>query len=317
MSTHAEGGQRLAAATGPEGGTAFLSGTGLATRRSGAGCAGREPHPSDLRTPLLTPTAAMLPGILSAGRADAIHEGFVEEYGPVGPTESALVADLARHAAAAEAWAAACDATQRRAARTIPLFAIGAGELDGDALLAGAMTAEATDRCERNAARHTRGFYRALAKLEEVQGRRGRRASGGVTAEPPAGFGDEAACEAYLVRRFRRGAARCRNCGAASGCHIASRKAWECFRCGGQTGLRAGTVTARSPLGLWPWFEAIRWVLWRPDIGPAQLALKIRIRRLTTVRDVGRRIRRAAVDEDRGVRLAGLDVHYASRSPGT
>ena len=91
----------------------------------------------------------------------------------------------------------------------------------------------------------------------------------------------------------------------------------ECRDCRAQAGLRTRTVMARSPVRLWQWFEAIRWILWRPTIDTSELAEKLGIRRPTTVRAMAKKIRAALAAEDGSQQLAGLDVHYGRRDAAT
>ena len=164
---------------------------------------------------------------------------------------------------------------------------------------------------------HSKAFYRAQKKLTERQRRRKEREAQGGAAMPAPPFGSPSACEAYLVERLRGGKHRCRRCGSARGCYLSSRRCWECGDCRAQAGLRTGTVMARSPVRLWQWFEAIRWILWRPTIDTSELAEKLGIRRPTTVRAMAKKIRAALAAEDGSQQLAGLDVHYGRRDAAT
>ncbi|MBW3596971.1 MAG: hypothetical protein KY475_06815 [Planctomycetes bacterium] len=243
-------------------------------------------------------------------------EQFAQEYQPFGPTELAIVRDMARQAAAMELWGEAVGAVERQAVRGVSELLI-QSTLDDeelrDAVLAGAVSAEATDRSERHGLGHSRAFYRALAKLEEVQSKRRKRgeaARASGTAMPPR-FRSEAACEQYLEERLRTGNVACRRCGAAEGYYCAARRAWECARCKAQVGLRHGTVMARSPIPLLTWFDAIRWLLWRPTSGAVELAERLGVSRVATVRALAGKIREAMGAENASKLLAGLDVHYA------
>ena len=71
-----------------------------------------------------------------------------------------------------------------------------------DTVLTGAMTQEAVDRCEKQLRSHSRGFHRALAKLEELQVRR-QEAEAGEIEIPPNPFATELACEALLGRKIQ------------------------------------------------------------------------------------------------------------------
>ena len=97
---------------------------------------------------------------------------------------------------------------------------------------------------------------------------------------------------------------------------MANRRRWECARCRGQFGIRAGTVLEGSPLPLKSWLQAIYQVLSHRDISVPELASVTGIRRLQTARKVALRIRKA-LDSDRATELlVGLDtLAQAGRGP--
>jgi transposase-like protein len=208
-------------------------------------------------------------------------------------------------------------AVERQAARQLPnlVFASASEAAGQDLVLAGAMSADAADRCERHALARTRAFYRALHKLELIQS---RRRQAGTDCQPllPASFPDEPACEAYLAERFRRGARSCPRCGSTTGYFFPARRSWECAGCKTQLGLRFGTVMARSAVALTAWFEMVRVLLFRPTSSLTELAAKTGLGRVATVRSMARRIREAMARDDASEQLAGLDVHFG-RGAGT
>jgi hypothetical protein len=208
-------------------------------------------------------------------------------------------------------WTAASGAVERHAVRQLPslVCASGSEAAAEDLVLAGAMSADAADRCERHALTHTRAFYRALHKLEEIQAQRGRRAPDDERQSPPP-FRDEAACEAYLAERFRRGARPCPQCASTAGYYVPARKSWEFAGCKMQQGLRFGTVMARSAIPLWAWFEMVRILLFRPTTSLAELAAKTGLGRLATVRSMASRVRDGMALDDASDQLAGLDIHF-------
>ncbi len=67
---------------------------------------------------------------------------------------------------------------------------------------------------------------------------------------------------------------------------------------------------SRSPIGLVQWFEAIRWLTWKPAISTAELAEKINLRRKGTVYSMAERIRGAFASYKSDKLLAGLDSHF-------
>lgn len=238
---------------------------------------------------------------------------FVAEHRPHGPTEYALVRDLARQLAAVDRWGEAAEAVERTAAQHLPGLAgvvLEGDDVTADAVLAGAMATEAAYQCERHSLARSRAFCRILDKLKYLQSQRLASERLGVVSMPPA-FASEAACEAYLANRLRNEVHRCGKCGKPNGCFLPSRQVWECRACRAQTGLRTGTVMAGSPLPLLVWFNAIRVLLWRPTTGTADLAEQVGLRRMTTVRTMVRRIREAMGADDASAHLAGLDRYFA------
>jgi len=172
---------------------------------------------------------------------------------------------------------------------------------------------DCVDRTDRRALGRSRGFHRAHDRLRDLQDLRRRRDEmGSTTAVFP--FHDERDCERYLADRFRAAQQPCPHCGARRGAYLPSRRAWECGECHRQTGLRGGTVMARSGLPLLTWFRAIAAVLARPTIATAELAEELGIRRKATVRQLARRIREALLADDASERLAGLDNYLCADS---
>jgi len=215
--------------------------------------------------------------LLDADRCGEYLQAYLEEHQPVGPTEHSIVRELAHHAASMDLLNEAIGAIQRQGARELPEFARLAGETGSavhDAVLAGTMSQEPLDRCEKRLRLHSRGFHRALDKLEELQARR-KNAATGDQVVPPIPYVTEEACEAHLMERFQTGECRCPRCGAQEGHPIFSRRCWECAACGSQTGLRHGTIMANSPIPLIRWFTAIWLMLWRPTITTAEMVSRV------------------------------------------
>jgi hypothetical protein len=252
-----------------------------------------------------------VPELLDPARLDEYRLAYYQEYQPVGPTEHAIVRELAHHAAAMDLWNETIGAVERQGARGLPDFALPAGESGStleDAVLAGAMSQEIVDRCEKYLQFHSRAFYRALGKLEDLQTRR-KKVEGGESVMPSNPFTDETTCECYLAERFKAGACRCPRCGGTAGRHIISRRCWECADCGSQSGLRCGTVMADSPIRLTTWFSAIWLLLHRPTITTAELASTLGIARIMTVRSMAHKIRAAMTAENASDLLAGIDAY--------
>jgi len=260
----------------------------------------------------LPSSPAALPHLLRLETIERYRQQFFEEYQPVGPTELIIVMDLARKASAMERTDEAALAVERQAARELPSLLSPAGNgtpVEEEQILAGALMVPGAESCDRRSLGFARAFYRSLQKLEELQQRRKTQATQHVVQIPS--FRDEAACEEYLIKRFQIGERLCLDCRSREGYFIKSRRSWECKGCKLQMGLRAGTVMARSPLTLLQWFEAIRWLLWKPTISLAELTEKIGLQRSATVRKIAGRIREAMSSEDASELLAGLDQHFS------
>ena len=254
-----------------------------------------------------------LPDVLRPSRVTWYRDMFRCEYNPVGPTEWVLVDDLARHAAAMELWAEGVGAVERITAQQVPgLLLAGAGDglAPPDVAMAAAVSAAGTDRGERHGGAHSRGFYRALRTLLDLQA---KRKTGGADRpiRPPNHFPTEAACAGYLRQRFEQGYYRCPRCGGRHGHFLKSRGCWECCGCKRQAGLRSGTVAADSPLPLVVWFAAIQLLLWKPALGMTELANELGIRRSATVRRIRAMVSAAMAAENASELLAGLDAYYA------
>ena len=168
-----------------------------------------------------------------------------------------------------------------------------------DAPLCAAVSSEVLERITRYGRSHERGLLasvRELRKLTEERQQRvtaERMAFGATRARPPAAmadvWGDDAACEAYLVDRLRSARYPCPYCGATRGYWLPRRHRRECGTCRKQAGARTGTVMAGSPLRLSIWFLAIQSLVAQPDLAVAELAAVLGIRRLPTVRSLAQR----------------------------
>lgn len=252
--------------------------------------------------------------LLSACRCGEYLQEYLGEYRPLGPTEHSIVRELAHHAATMDLLNETIGAVQRHGARELPEFVRLAGAIGPaihDAVLAGTMSQELLDRCEKRLRSHSRGFYRALNKLEELQARR-RNDQTAELVVPSNPFTTEETCETHLFERFRTGKCCCPRCGGREGHPILSRRCWECAACGSQTGIRHGTVMADSPIPLAKWFAAIWLIFSRPKITTTELVSTLGVNRIMTVRKMANRIRAAMMEENASDLLAGLDKCYTT-----
>jgi hypothetical protein len=264
---------------------------------------------------VVTPRAAV-PAQLARTAFEAHLREFTDVFQPAGHLERVLVRILARETAALETLGEGVAALQRQRARHLPELAVSldAQERESEDLaLAAAVSAPDVQLGEHLAQRHTRGFHRTLETLQRLQAQRIAREQATGHSPPPNGFLTEIACEEHLRKRLEKGIYQCPRCGCRRGHYIHVRRSWECGGCKRQTGLRAGTVAASSPVPLVIWFAAIRLLLWNPCMGTTELGMQLGINRATTVRSMTKRINAAMVAENSTGLLAGLDVYYARR----
>jgi transposase-like protein len=231
------------------------------------------------------------------------------EWQPTSPTEEVLVLELARHGAALElveqVEAAVLRCGMRGAGSILPPAELDVEE-SSDTLLVGAVTTEAIDRLTRYRRAHEKGWYNALLRLREAKARR-RSAGISVPLSPVPLLSSEEQCVAYLTTRARRANRLCPRCGWRRGYWLAGRQRWQCQRCGGQFGIRAGTVMESSRLPLKVWMIAIQTILDNDAISLRALGAAVGIRRLRTLRRLAWKVRRALDSERASELLAGLD----------
>jgi hypothetical protein len=247
------------------------------------------------------------------GSANTLRAELTQQFNPVGPLHQFLVEELARRAAQVREFDDAL-ATLRDEGEAALANVLKSSGTDSQPKLGVARAgAVAADRCEgvlRQGLAASRGFYRALEALRELQADRQDEAQHELR-RPDNRFGTEQACYAYLVRRYADGSQLCRGCGqSGGGSFIAARRCWECGRCKAQTGLRVGTCMERSALPLSKWFAAIRALLLRPTITSGELGKILKIDRIQTARDMAKKIRKAIAAENASALLAGLADVY-------
>ncbi len=249
-----------------------------------------------------------------AQERDRCFDAITREFCPSGFVETLLARQAARGAARILRDERLLDALE---ARSITALApvVGADPESAEAFLENFPEVHLSKPLEllaRRAQRNSESFYANVRRLRETQAKRILNSVSMIERDPR--FINEPSCIQYFLRRFQLGHQRCRSCGsAANGCWIAPRKVWECNSCHAQTGLRFGTLMARSPVPLTEWFHAIRIVLFRPRVHAAELGKLINIRRLATVSGMLKKIKAAMLDDDPS-QLAGLDQVYL---PGT
>jgi hypothetical protein len=258
-----------------------------------------------------TPTA-LIPAVMERSAFEYHLEECRREFQPVGYLEFMVVRDIARHVVAMETWNEGVGALQRQRAQRLPAIIPEGddGELE-DVSLAAAVSAPEVHLGEQHGQRRSRAFHRAVRTLLDLQARRKNREAGGELIAPPNHFPTEAACEDHLRKRFEQGCSPCPRCGCRRGHYISARRSWECGQCKRQTGLRANTVAADSPLPLVTWFTAIHLLLCNPTIGTTELGIKLGISRSTTVRGMAKKIIAAMAAGNSSESLAGLDIYYA------
>jgi hypothetical protein len=246
---------------------------------------------------------------------DRCFDAITREYCPIGFVENLLALQAARDAARMLRGERLLDALEARAiAALAPVVASNTGP---DIAPRGedfpeVYVSKPFELLSRTAHRNAKSFHENVQRLRETQAER-ILSSVSIRERDPR-FIDELSCIQYLVRRFQLGHQRCRVCGSvANGCWIAPRKAWECNSCHAQTGLRFGTLMARSPVPIADWFHSVRIVLFQPRVRATELGKLINIRRVATASGMLKKIKAALLADDIS-QLAGLDQVY---SPST
>ena len=237
------------------------------------------------------------------------------EWQPQTPTQEFLVTEIARHAAALDLVEHAELAVLRTGASTMAQLRSAsddsehAADHSDDVLLAAAVSSDALDHVTRYRRAHEKAFHQALQRLRELRSQPPSYMRD-VRLLPPFLFA-ETTCRDYLLRRVTGSAHACPRCGHATGCWLATRETWQCARCRRQSGLRAGTVMANSPLPLSVWFGAIWQILIDPVTSVKELARAAKITRPNTAGDVADKIRAALGSPNATLLLAGLnELHH-------
>jgi transposase-like protein len=192
-----------------------------------------------------------------------------------------------------------------------------------DAGLCSALGNEAVERVMRYSRSHERALLADANALREIVRERRIRQRGqrvdvaAIQTGLTDSLGDDAACEKYLEGRMRDASYRCPHCGEPRGYWLDSRHRWECASCRKQSSTRTGTVMSGSPLRISVWISAIKTVIAQPEITATSLAASLRIRRVSTVRGILRKIRAAIASPQRGILLADLDQVFCCQAPET
>ncbi len=259
----------------------------------------------------------LLPEVLKRGAVENYRRAFERQFQPANPTESILVAEMARHAVMMELGEQAEGAVQRHGARELSKVILGsAGETsdDGgereDAILSAAVSTDALDKFNRYRRGHEKAFFAALNTLREIQSeRRERERTDTVELKNRASlFATEEACEEHLAERFRRADWRCPHCRSAQGSWLQRQKRWECSACHRQVSLRFGTVMQRSQLPLRTWFLAIMEMHKDANASTSHLMEVLGIQRRGTVRSLMKRITEALATNEASQLLAGIEA---------
>lgn len=235
--------------------------------------------------------------------ASRYHASLRADLRPATALEEILVQELARHAASMEISANAEGQVLRFAARHAEYLpqVEASPELQAEAMVAASMTNPATERVERYGQAHRRAFYRALAQLQLMRTQTPVNDECALSA-----FNSEEACETYLLGRAQAARPLCPRCRKRKQHYLRARRRWECSSCGMQSGIRRGTVMEGSPLPLATWFKAILLTAREPGLPARDLAERIGLTRLATVRNMAKKIQAAVDSADAETLLAGL-----------
>jgi len=261
--------------------------------------------------PLLNTEQLLLPALQNVCGPSVLQEVIEQELNPVGSIEHILADEVVRRVEQSRQFEAALTIYRDQASQALLRIKSRDDQQDRSQLAMLATNIMASPR-------HEALFRQGLAASRAMFGAIGEFRKHRIANEPAANwiqsdprFATEQHCLAHLARRHRNGTVFCRRCQTVTpGTYIAARAAWQCNKCGRQSGLRSGTCMNRSPLPLTAWFNVIRIILLHPTISTSDLAVAVRVSRQQTVNSMVHRIRDAVDSDQASLRLAGLDKLY-------
>ncbi len=244
-----------------------------------------------------------------------LHAELVAYYQPADPSAAALVRQLATRLAACRLGEHALRGTLETgidfAQQQDHLRAsFGQPGRSAEAILATAVTAPATERVTKYMTSHERAVLRLIGALETLRERSRSHAAHHVpVATAPIRWlqaDTEADCQKIFLDWRQQAAIPCPACGCCSPpVVIGSQPRLQCPACRHRTGLRHGTLLARSALPLRAWFSLIRRIADNPEADVADLQEVTGITRTKTLRKLAQLVRTAlATPENAGPLLA-------------
>ena len=244
-----------------------------------------------------------------------LHAELVACYQPADPVAAALVRQLATRLAACRLGEHALRGTLETgvdyAQQQEQLRAsFGRPGRSAEAILATAVTAPATERVTKYMTSHERAILRLVGAIEALGERSFARGSAPdpVATEPlrwlPADTEDD--CLRIFLAWREQAAIPCPACGSRSPpVVIGSEPRLRCPACRHRTGLRYGTILARSPIPLQAWFSLIRQIADVPHSTVADLQDATGMTRKKTLRQLAQFVRGTlASPQDAGPLLA-------------
>lgn len=246
-----------------------------------------------------------------------LESNLLQDQVPQSTVARILWQDVARQAASLEfvqkSENAAMRVGARNARKVAEATASGAChdvEVTADDILVAAYANEFLDRVSRYRRQREMALFRSLTLLRAITSDSERSVPKLTVEDFRRQFPDSESCEKYLRARREKSEWPCPRCDARSRKHwIKTRHCWECSRCGGQFGLRHGSVMMESPLPLEQWFLAIGMVCINHDTTAAQIAEALGINRLATARRMLAAILNAFRSPDRDQLLVGLPAY--------
>jgi transposase-like protein len=232
-----------------------------------------------------------LPPSLQHGRVEELFQRLKEEVQPTSFLEELSLREIARHAAILDVIEVGEPAVMRQAAHGMAGLIAVDGDVNEDLAMALAVTAEPLERVSRYRRAHEKALHAALDRIVAPRQPADERARPMPAAPKDRRFATTEAYESYLSQRFLSATWSCPWCGSRAGTYRKRLKAWACASCNRIIGLRQGTIFARSPVRLQIWFRAIDVVAADLNIEACELAERLAIKRLATVRKMLHKIR--------------------------
>lgn len=295
---------------------AFASIKDGATSATRGNCETQPTLPASAAAEHALTVARNLPDQMEQLRLD-LESNLIQDHQPKFTLAKILLGEVARDSAALEVMQqteiAALKVGMRNARKiaeaTTPAGA-DQGEITAEDILVAATSNDFYEKVSRSRRQRQAALFRSLLLLQNVSERFEKTRPKSTIEELRRHFPDAESCERYLKSRREVTEWPCPRCRVRSRKHwLATRRSWECSKCGAQTGLRSGSVMADSPLSLEKWFVAIGAVCIDHDTSAPQLADVIGLARVATARRMLATILTALRSSNRDDLLVGLPTY--------